>query len=497
MSVLKIDTDRYVEAATLAGTAGRGLADAVRSTHTVLARSGGMAGWDSMGTAWAGAYDSAARDVLEACQALALASSDTARALTFSAGNYISAEHVASMGVASFITPALPSWLPDTAAPYLPSAAEVKAGILPPEGWDIVEGLAGILWPAGDPALLRDAASAWDSLATGIDGEIDGPTQQAVMSLEDLMAADITLFEERSAEIRDCGSTIARQSRDIAGSCEALATAIESAHEELADETRLFIAEFLAMAVIGAIASFVTLGGAAAITSIIGAARVAQLVLRVQLVIARLTALTRGALVMASRLPGATRLASTLQALPRSPAAMRSATGTIGRSIASGAPRTYTALAKLAPAVRFTRRAGATAGRVLDSKAVSFALSNPAEVGMHVASRIIRKRLPGATAAQGSATDQLISAAGRSARVGPLVAAAHGAWKVSEKVSSARDLTALPKSLQERYAPTTPGELSSNAAGPGRLTAVRESPVVGPTAGSSRDRRTSHPAASP
>ena len=497
MRVLRIDTDRYVEAATHAATAGRGLAEAVQSTYAVLARTGGMAGWDAMGTEWAGAYDPAARDVLEACRALALASSDTARALTFSAGNYISAEHVASMGVASFITPTLPSWVSDTAAPFLPSAAEVKDGLLPPEGWDVVAGLVGVLWPAGDPALLRDAASTWNSLASGIDGEIDGPTQQAVMSLEDLMAADITLFEERSAEISACGSTIARHSRDIAVSCEALATAIESAHEELAHEARLFVAEFIALAAITAIASFVTLGGAAAITSIIGAARVAQLVLRVHQVLARLTALTRGALILGSRLPGAARLTSSLQAIPRSPAALRAAAGTTGRAIATGAPRTYAAVSKLAPAVRLTRRVGATSLKVLDSKPMSLALSNPAEVLAQGLSGQLRKRLPGATTSPGSAVDQILSTASRSTRFGGTIAAAHGVWKVKEAGDSVSALVALPTSARARYLPTAPGDLPTHAAGPGRLTAVRESPAVGPTAGSSRDRRTSHPAALP
>lgn len=495
MTVLRIDTDRYAEAAALAATAGRALADAAVSAHAALANTGGMAGWDAMGAQWAGAYDPAARDLLVACQSLALASSDTARALTFSAGNYVSAEHIASMGISALVLPAVPDAVLEEASSHLPSAGEANPGY-PPECWDIVAGLTGVIWPAGDPALLRSAAAAWRALASDLDTNVAGPTQQAMMSLDGLLAEDITLFHGRSAEISEAGGLIAQAARDAADCCESLATAVDSAHEELVHQTRVFVAEMIALTAVSAIGSFFTMGGASAITSLIGAARVAQLAVQVHQTIARLGDLTRGALLIGSRLPGAARMTAGLQTMGRSPS-VRSLGGAVGRSLVTGAPRTSAALSRLAPAARIIRTRG---GRILDSKAVTVALSDPTALVSTQLSWQIRKRMLGSNAARGDITDQVLAVAGRSAPAAPVVIAAHGFLKVRDRWDAATGLVGLPGTLEDRVStrtPLVPGALAPRAAGPGRLTAVRVSPDSGPRAASNRDRRTSRPAASP
>ncbi|MHA7179006.1 hypothetical protein ACX80J_02705 [Arthrobacter sp. MDB2-24] len=497
MNVLRIDTDRYAEAATLASVAARGLADAAGAASAALVRTAGMAGWDALGAGWAASYDPAAREVLAACHELALASSDTSQALAISAGNYILAEHVASGGMSALIRPSLPAAVGEGAAPCPPSACDVNPG-WPPPCWDIVAGIAGVAWPSGDPELLRSAGMSWAVLANDVDATLDGPASQSHMLLDGLLAEDLVLLRTRSAVLQSCGRRVAEASRDIATGCASLAAAVEQAHQELIDETRSFTLECAALAAVGTALSFATLGGSAAITALVGAARTAQMVARVHQVLARLSALARTVPVVAARLPGAARLVTGLQGA-RAPALLRSVRS--ARQALGSAPSAGTATgrpSRLAPAVRILRPLGAAGLRGLDSTAVSVALSSPAVLARNVLSYQVRRAVLGPGAVRGSGADQALAVL-RSSRFGasPVVPAAEAALRAKGRVDTVTGLAALSGSLRDRY---SPGRIRIPAAGfqgPGRLTGVRGSPGTGPRRASSRAHRTSRPAASP
>ncbi|MUK02663.1 hypothetical protein GM708_12425 [Vibrio cholerae] len=496
MGVLRIDTDRYGEAADVAAEAGRGVDRAVLSTHAALLRTSGMAGWDTMGTEWAASYDPVAREVLEACNGLALASSDTSRALTCSAGNYISAEHVASMGLSPLVQSIVPGLLPGPGVPLLPSASAADPG-WPPPGWDIVAGIAGVVWPAGDPALLRAAGTTWDALATDIEASIT-PFDRARIVVEGLLADDLRLFRERTAALQSSGALIACAARDLATGCSRLAAAVEAAHQELTDEVQAFAVECATLAGVGVALSFVTLGGSAAITSLVGAARTAQMIARVHQVLARLLVLARSVSALAVRLPGAARLTAGLQPLAGTVGTVLRSVRAVGRAAPGGAPMLPGGLSFLAPAVRIVRPLGSAGIRALDSRAVSVALSNPAALAREHLSWQVRRRLLGTGSVRGGTSDQVLAML-RNAGLGssPAVPAMESALRIKGRVETAAGLTALPSSLRKRYAPGPVPGLEPQVRGPGRLTAVQVSPVPGPTAESTRARRTSHPAASP
>ncbi|MHA7240162.1 WXG100-like domain-containing protein [Arthrobacter sp. TMS1-12-1] len=495
--MLRIDTDRYTEASGLAASAGRRLVDAGDAAGAALRQTGGMAGWDAMGAEWAAAYDPAAHDVLAASRDLALATSDTARALALAAGNYITAEHAASMGLSALTGPLIPPAAPDPTAPFLPSACGADAGF-PPLHWDLVAGIAGVVWPAGDPARLRAASATWTGFADGIAAAVGGPSAHARHSLDGFIAEDLTLFRERSAVVDASGRLVAQASRDLAEGCRGLADAVEAAHQELEDEARSFALECLAMVAVGTALSLVTLGGSAAVTALVGAARTAQMVARVHQVLSRLGVLARTASVVAARMPGAARLTSGLRSPDRTSASTRAALHAGGRTPgpASGAGGSPARLSRLAPAVRVLRPVGAAGLRVLDSRAVSVALSSPAALAREQVSRQVRRRLA-PDAAPGGITEQVLAALRTRTGASPVVPAVECALRTKERVDTAVGLVALPRTLRDRYAPgRTPG-LPPSAAGPGRLTAVQGSPATGPTASSSRARRRSHPGASP
>ncbi|TKV26447.1 hypothetical protein FDK12_13830 [Arthrobacter sp. NamB2] len=496
MSILKIDTDRYGEAAGLAAVAGQGISEAVLSTNSALMHTAGMAGWDAMGAEWSVSYDSAAREVLEACRELALASSDTSRALTYSAGNYIDAEHVASMGLSELVMPLLPASVPDATAPNLPSAGGADPG-WPPPCWDIIAGLAGVVWPAGSPEMLRAAGTAWCTLADDVEANVSGPVRFAQDAVNGLMAEDLTLLRERSAAIHSAGVETAHASRDIAAGCTSLAEAVEAAHQELIDETQSFALECAGLVVAGTALSFVTLGGSAVITTLIGAARTAQMIARVHQVLTRLAALARAASVFASRMPGATRLTAGLQALAKTPAvlgtAARSAELTLVTAVRS--PVMAATLSRLAPAVRIVRPLGKAGIQILDSKAVSVALSSPAALAREQLAWHVRRNVLGSSAVKGDLTEQafavLRTTGFRAPRTMPALEAT---LRAKDRVETVIDLAALPASSVARYAPGKIEGPAASAAGPGRLTAVQASPATGPTPASSRGRRTSRPA---
>lgn len=497
MHALRIDTDRMEEASAFAEAAGSRISDAVGVLGGILDRSGGMAGWDALGSDWAASYDPAAAEAVDACCELALACSDTSRALAIAAGNYLQAEHVASMGVSALIRPFLPAFRPDGPTSVFPSAADGNPG-WPPPGWDIVAGIAGVLWPAGDPESLRSAGTAWMELAAQIEVGMDGSATLAGDAVQGLASVDLTKFRTRNAALQDTGRLIALAARDIAGGCSSLAGAITLAHEELIDETQSFLLECAALAGVGVALSFVTLGGSAAITSLVGAGRAAQMVIRVQSVLARLTAAARSVGVVVARLPGAGRLTDGLHALSRTPAALSSLVGptrqtvsVMARHVASS-PR----LSRLAPAVRVVHPVGVAGVRFVDSTAVSLALSNPASLTLGLLPVATRRTVLRSVMPQGNTPERVLELVRAKGLGTQLLPAAGAAVRTKERLDTVEGLVGLPAHVGERYLPAKPSAVPLPE-GPGRLTAVRGSPATGPTRGSTPVRRRSRPGASP
>lgn len=494
-----IDTERYAEASELTAAAGQQLMDAADSLGHALSSAGGMAGWDATGTDWSASYDPAARDVLSACHELAHASADTSTALALSAATYSSAEHLAAGGLSALVAPHVLRTVEAPAVPHLPSAGGVNPG-WPPPCWDIVAGIAGVVWPAGDPDLLRSAARAWGGLAEGVGAGINGPAASARHSVDGLVAEDLLLFRERSLAIEESGWLVTGVARDIARGCESLASAIDGAHQELLDETRAFALECGALVAVGTALSLVTLGGSAAVGALVGAARTAQMVLRVHEVLNRLAALARAVSIVGARLPGAGRLTAGLRALSTSRTRASSVVTAARSTVTSGSRAALSSrtASRLAPAARVIRPVGAAGLRALDSKAVSLALSGPAELVAGQLSYQLRRTALGSKVVHGSGTDQAFALL-RASPVGsaPIIAVAERALRSKDRVDTAGGLIALPERIRDRTTPHRPGRLPAEASGPGRLTTAQVSPVPRPRDGSTRDPRTLRPAASP
>ncbi len=308
VTILTINTDLYLDSALHASNAGNAAHDAVSNAVSALQSSSGMAGWDGAGVDWASQYDPAARSLTSAVQDLALACSDTSRAMTMAAGEYIRAEHVASLGVSLLSHPALSPAAPEICLSSLPSAGESINPGIPPIGWDIVEGMTGVVWPNGDPNLLRSAAATWSHLANQLDELRRASIGSVRASVHSLSARDLTLLQDRSLLMDAAASDLAEDARNLATACTSYATSIEQAHEELRQEATDFVRELSMLILVGSILSFVTLGGAGAITGLIGSARVAMLISRTTAAISGLVSAAKATSIVVRATPYGTRL---------------------------------------------------------------------------------------------------------------------------------------------------------------------------------------------
>lgn len=516
MSVLSIDTGCYLESARHADSAARATLETVSAAAGSLQGSGGMAGWDAAGADWAAAYDPAAQQVLRTGGELVRACSDTARVVTMAAGEYIQAEHVASMGVSALIVPVVPGILADGSPAFLPPAVGGNPGI-PPPGWDIVAGVAGVVWPSADTPALRSAAASWNRFADGIDGVRSTVMASVPAAVAGLTARDLEHLRERSVLTSGAAVELTGAARHLAAACGEYAASVEEAHAELAQETLLFVAECALITGIGAGLSFITLGGSAAIAGIVGAARVAQLIVRVTQIFGKLAATASRAKAFIQSMPAVAGLASrsrvlqqaALVRIPGSPRIVQA--GKTGETTAlSGMP----AASRLAPAVTVVRPLAAAGAKVLDSRTAALLADGPvqllkSEIKTLVTSRAFGPGMVKQGPQRGSTGTLGDSAAGfgaSAAGIGATIRSSRAfkAVKWTERAKGRFD-TAL--GLNDRLVNGFTPQLAAGGAHtkprigtiktPPPLTAVAESPHHGPREGSSQVRQRARPAALP
>ncbi|GAB3534581.1 hypothetical protein GCM10027403_10700 [Arthrobacter tecti] len=313
MTILTIDTDQYASAARCAASSAAQVYEAGTAAAGSLSASAGMAGWDSSGVEWASAYEPAARESLAALHGLSTACSDTSLALTLAAEGYSSAEHVASLGTSPLVSPP-PADIPDQCLSLnLPAATGGNPSLLP-EGWDIIAGITGVLWPNGDPATLRAAGDAWSALADQIDLTRITALGQVRASVAGLVSADLDLLSERSTVTEGAARETVGAARELARACRDYATSVESAHEELITECTAFARDCAVAFGLSAVASLVTLGGASAVGAALGAIRTNFMVLRVTGILSNLGLRALGAKPLQHLIAPVSRLTSSLGA---------------------------------------------------------------------------------------------------------------------------------------------------------------------------------------
>lgn len=224
---------------------------------------GGMGGDDRSSEDFVAAYDDAA---VEVCAGIA--------DLTTALGNLgiLSAasgeNHRAANAGSAYRQPARASSPVDREQPTKVSAYRPPSSLGGdpygmPEFWDlIVDHLQGWTWPSADVSRLRQASSAWRSMAGALD-RAPAQIREARAHLDTQRSPEIGIARAALFEVSQAADDLADECRSIADSCEEYATKVETTRETVKDLLRDLAIEIGATAVIGGIASAATFGGAA------------------------------------------------------------------------------------------------------------------------------------------------------------------------------------------------------------------------------------------
>lgn len=250
----------YVDAVSELAGANRGVVDLMNALTDAIYSCGGMAGTDTGGEEWAGQYDPAAAQLVDAGCKLGDALASMANLLNGSLVNHQGAEHGAMLypeaatdgddnpdhGTMSLSAPAPPS---------------ARGGTGDQPGWWhwIAGHVEGLLWPDADTGKLRSAGKAWVNAGDKLSGyqySVDAAESAIVAEqspeVDDVLAA--------CSEMRGHITDIARAFTSIGHACNDYAQSVDDHHQEVEDELKSFIEWTIGIEAGGAILGFFTLG---------------------------------------------------------------------------------------------------------------------------------------------------------------------------------------------------------------------------------------------
>ncbi|MGN0065836.1 MAG: HNH/ENDO VII family nuclease [Nocardioides sp.] len=278
---VEVDTGSYWNAATVLDGANGSAASTYDTLIGKLSGFAGMGGDDKSSEDFVANYDGGAAATVGAISDLVTALGSLAVAADASATNHADADsgsvyarNAASDGGHTAVDPVV-------VAPYTPPSALGADSQDTPQFWDIMmDYLEGWAWPSADTGRLKEAASAWDAAASGI---------EALASSFDLADADLGL--QRSPEIGKARSSVKEVktgAADIAAACRELATAcrdyanqVESTRETVKGLMKDLAIEVGITAVAAGIGSFFSFGAAAGGGAALIAARAANYARRI------------------------------------------------------------------------------------------------------------------------------------------------------------------------------------------------------------------------
>ncbi|WP_210649176.1 RNase A-like domain-containing protein [Nocardioides sp. SYSU D00065] len=256
---ISVECGGFTEAADACRTANHISAVLTESLAGRLARCAGMAGDDATSSAFATAYDVAARQAFGALIDLTNAFTGMGRLLTATADSHSRAEAAAAgdaMKVLGYDGGSLddgafvrvqPRVLVSCRGAQEPSLGSVDAWIL-----DRVE---GFVWPGADVEQLRTAASAWRRAAASVAGLADH-VDVAVALVRMQRSPEIPLAADALSDLATLVGDTGWQLSHLATACDEYADAVEDAR----DRTRALLAEVAQMIVEGAAISVLATG---------------------------------------------------------------------------------------------------------------------------------------------------------------------------------------------------------------------------------------------
>jgi hypothetical protein len=234
--------------------------DLMNTLTTSIYGCGGMAGTDTGGEAWAGQYDPAATQLVDAGCKLGDALASMANLLNGSLINHQGAEYGAQ------VYPGAPfdgDQDPDhgTESLYAPAPPSARGGTGDQPGWWhwIASHVEGLLWPDADTGKLRTAGAAWlkagDKLSSyqySIDAAESAIIGESSPEIDDVLAA--------CTAMRNHVTDIASAFTSVGNACNDYAKSVDDHHHQVEDELESFIKWTIVIEGAGGMLSIVTVG---------------------------------------------------------------------------------------------------------------------------------------------------------------------------------------------------------------------------------------------
>ncbi|MCV7029364.1 TNT domain-containing protein [Mycobacterium sherrisii] len=232
MAPLTVDPTALDSAGNQVVTAGEGLGSVISTLSAALAGCAGMAGDDPAGASLGHSYDSSAAKLVEAMVATRNGLCGLGIGVRMSARNYSVAELQSNVGAGGGALPA-PA-LPGPISAGRPPSAVGSSDSAPP-GWGWVAPYLGMIWPTGDSAKLRVAATAWSAAGTqfGI-GEIVG-TGTPMGAIRAQQIPEGPAIDRAFADAYRSTTGVVQQCQQIAAQLTSYAAKIEKVHAAILD----------------------------------------------------------------------------------------------------------------------------------------------------------------------------------------------------------------------------------------------------------------------
>ncbi|WP_243393756.1 ADP-ribosyltransferase [Mycobacterium ahvazicum] len=213
-------------------TAAEGLASVISTLTAALSGCAGMAGDDPAGAALGRDYDRSAAKLIEAMVSTRNGLCSLGNGVRMSAHNYSLAEAMSNVGGNGGTVPPPPS-SGFISAGHLPSSLGNSDSA--PPGWGWVAPYLGMIWPSGDSAKLRAAATAWTAAGTQFAlGEILGTgTAMGVIRAQQLPEA--SLVENAFTDAYSRSTRLVQQCQRIASQLSSYAAKIDKVHAAILD----------------------------------------------------------------------------------------------------------------------------------------------------------------------------------------------------------------------------------------------------------------------
>lgn len=242
MQPIKVTSTGYIDAVGQLAGANREVIDAVNKLTDTLYASGSMAGSDTGGTTWAGSYDPAAAQLVEAGCSIGEALANMANLLNGSLANHAGADYGARMYPGepdSVVGDTNPDHGTETLVTPAPPSAAGGTGDQP-SWWHWIASHVKSAWPDADTDQLRAAGDAWATAGTTISNQQYG-----------VNAADIALYDISSPEMDDVHAAcdeITTHLQDLGAMYKAVGTDyadyagyVDAKHQEIKDQLSSFI----------------------------------------------------------------------------------------------------------------------------------------------------------------------------------------------------------------------------------------------------------------